>query len=171
MKLPLIVVGLGFQFLGVSSFAQSKNEKSFDEAHEKAAIVSTIEMETACYWRSDYECWSKAWSKNQVLWFVYWGELYEFLSFDELDEDTKNAFKIANEKNEDPGMQQVVRDNFNFHFLEPHIAMVWFDQFSTDKEGKCTYSREVRVTEKEDGQWRFVLMNALYAPSKPCDQK
>ena len=171
MRLFIILTLIGLQFLGVSTFAQTKKSKKFDEAMEKSAIVSVIEKETTCYWNRDYECWRNAYSKNQILWFVYWGELYEYNSFEKLDADTKMAFENSNEKNEEIGMPKVVRENYNYYFMEPHIAMVWFDQYNTDKDGKCTFSRESRVMEKEDGQWRFVLMNALYVPSRPCDQK
>lgn len=171
MRLIFVLALLGLQFTTSGVFGQSNTTKSFDEAKEKDAIVSVIEMETACYWKRDYDCWRNTYSKKQVLWFVYWGELYEYNSFEKLDADTKNQFESAKEKNEDLVMPKVVRENYNYYFMEPHIAMVWFDQYNTDKDGKCTTSRESRVMEKEDGQWRIVLMNALFIPSKPCDQK
>ena len=39
--------------------------KPFDEAAEKAAIMKTIEEESACYFKQDFECWKETYAQTE----------------------------------------------------------------------------------------------------------
>lgn len=57
-----------------------------------------------------------------------------------------------------------VMSNFLFH-VHGEEAWVSHDEVSTDKEGKKSYSREMRMLEKVDGQWKLVGQSIhLYVP-------
>ncbi len=157
--------------LGPSLFCQSVNDPSDWEGRERAAIISVIERETACYQEADYDCWKDNWSQKDPVGFVFWGALYERKSWKEIDEGTKNDF-IRNKETQDNQKANVpVKANFHVNFLKPDVALVYFDEYRIDEEGKCTYARGIRLMQKEDKKWLIVMMNALFDPSKPCDQK
>jgi hypothetical protein len=157
--------------LGHSVICQSAQNPSNKEAKEKAVIISVIENETACYYRADYDCWKDTWSQKDPVGFVFWGALFERKSWKEIDEGAKNDFKGFKENAERLQLSTQIKFNFQVNFLKPDVALVFFDENSTDQEGKCTYGKGIRLMQKEGGKWRIVMMNALFDPSKPCDQK
>lgn len=162
---------LGLLSLGPTVFCQSLNNPKDKEAKERTAIISVIERETACYERADYDCWKDTWSQKNPAGFVFWGALFERKSWKEIDEGAKNDF-INNKENQDKRKENdPVKSNFHFNFLKPDVALVYFDEYRTDEQGKCTYARGIRLMQKEEKKWRIVMMNALFDPSKPCDQK
>lgn len=56
--------------------------------------------------------------------------------------------------------------NFRFHVHDGE-AWVSHDEVSTDAEGKKSYSREMRMLEKVDGQWKLVGQSIhLYNPQR-----
>lgn len=58
-----------------------------------------------------------------------------------------------------------VMSNFRFH-VYGREAWVSHDEESTDREGKKSYSREIRMLEKVHGQWKLVGQSIhLYEPN------
>jgi hypothetical protein len=155
------------QFAGLSLFSQSSHNTAFDESKEQEAIKATLRRETDCYMKADFDCWKDCHSQKAAMGIVYWDGLWERNGWKELEEYTKKDFQAfkENPNNTPPAIEW---DNFQFYFMGDKHVLVWYEQYSTQADKSCIFSREVRVMEKEEGKWRIVLMNAIYDPKKPC---
>lgn len=59
---------------------------------------------------------------------------------------------------------EAILSNFRFH-VHNGEAWVSHDEVSTNKDGKKSYSREIRMLEKVDGNWKLVGQSAhFYIP-------
>jgi hypothetical protein len=148
---------------------QAAADQVFDQKKEEAAILAVIEQENTCYWKSDLEGWKKTWSRKNAKSLLFWdGKLYEKQSWKEIEQGALDDFKYFEQSKGSTLLSKVERTNFWYYFPAPHVAVVTFDGYNTDPAGKCLYSKEVKIMEKQEGLWRIVLMDATYDPSKPC---
>ncbi|MFB0907614.1 MAG: hypothetical protein QMB03_04915, partial [Spirosomataceae bacterium] len=57
----------------------------------------------------------------------------------------------------------VVRKNMNFKFYGNNAAHVTWDQFNSDRnQSYYLQSKEIRLMEKVDGQWKTVNVSAFW---------
>ena len=132
---------------------------------DKAAIKATLERETSCYYTGDYDCWLSCWSRDaDIAAFVAKdGHVYERISWKTWSEGVQSDLRGRTAP--DPTITR--RDNFNFLALGDAEVACYFDAYNT-LEDKCTYSREIRILRKENGQWKLVFMSALFDSHRGC---
>lgn len=147
-----------------------KNEtdvKTFDEAKEKAAIMQAIEKETDCFYKRDYNCWKECFAQTD----------YAFQAWNNSDGtvDAKSGWKEVDEKigqyiknNPLPAgansMHPVVqRRNMVVHFFTDSLASLIWDQYNiNDAKQNYTFSKDTRLMEKINGQWKIVNVSSYW---------
>jgi hypothetical protein len=138
----------------------------FDTQQEQAEIIRTLEGESACYYAGDYDCWQSYWVQDSTTASFVAGEglVYGRVSWDAHSEGAKNDIK----NREGFYASKVRQENYRFVFMAPTAAAVYFDGYHYGEKDSCTYSREIRILEKRNGQWKLVLMTTLYDAKRGC---
>ena len=140
--------------------------KPFDEAAEKAAIMKTIEEETACYHTLDYECWKATYAQTEYA-FQAWnnpdGTFDAKVGWKAIDEKAGQYIKTS-PKPEGGGVNpKVERRNMIVKFFSEKLAYLIFDQYFLDGNlNKYYHSKDTRIMEKIDGKWRIVNVTAFW---------
>ena len=132
---------------------------------EIEAILNLNARESAAFWNKDYEAWAQCWVHAPYIrsmgWYPVGGVSY-VEGWDTLSTHTREH--LANNPTPNPNAAQVRRENFNVQIMGD-LAWATFDQYGTDT-GQPTFdmpgrSRETRILEKQDGQWKFVYVGFL----------
>ena len=151
--------------IGVYSQQKKSTISSLNEKVESEAIKKTIEQETECYLKDDYECFKQYHIQTD----------YESLYIgtgsattpDGKSVVTWDGWKVieseilktlaANKKIPHPGRneQAVERSNFRIHFFSSSIAYVTWDQYLKKNKHENYKSKEARIMEKDKGMWKI----------------
>jgi hypothetical protein len=179
MRLPMIALLL---FACACSQPQ-KNETpvtTFDEAKEKATIMQVIEKETDCFFKRDYNCWKECFVQSD----------YAFQAWNNSDGgvDTKSGWKEIDEKikayigapenkpvakktmGQEPGVKEkpsshpkVIRKNMVFKFFSEKLAYLMWDQYNSEPdEQRYTFSKDCRIMEKINGEWKIANVTSYW---------
>ena len=137
---------------------------------ESEAILNVIAAESAAFWNKDYEAWSQCWVHASYIrlmgWYAAGGVSYQ-AGWDTVGTHIREQWTQNPVPN--PNALQVRRENFNIR-IYGDAAWVTFDQYGVDT-GDVTFdmpglSRETRILEKQDGQWKFVYVGYLLEGAK-----
>ncbi len=140
--------------------------KPFDEAAEKAAIMKTIEEETACYFKRDYDCWKETYAQTEYA-FQAWNNpdsTFEAkVGWKEIDEKSGQYIKTSPKPEGGSVYPKVERRNMVVKFFGENVAYLIWDQYNFDaKSNKYYHSKDTRIMEKIDGKWRIVNVSAFW---------
>lgn len=146
MKYPCLLL-LHFVCLSVSA----------QDASDTIAIKNLLAKEAATYRSSDLKAHASCWQirpYSRILVSLPDGRSFDVPPSAAVDPP---GGKLGN------GGSAVMSD-FRFHVHDGE-AWVSHDEVSTDKEGKKSYSREIRMLEKVNGEWKLVGQSIhLYTP-------
>lgn len=151
--------------MAFSAFACDNSGKTPDEAKldaEKKAILETIENESNAFFRRDYESWKntyahtdyafQAWSNND-------GTFDSNVGWDDIDKQIGRYIS----DNPDVSHPKIERKNMLFKFYGNNAVYLTWDQFNSDaKERFFHHSKEVRVMEKINDEWKIVCVSAFW---------
>lgn len=136
---------------------------------EKDAILATIEKETESFFARDYEAWKstfaqtdyafQAWSNND-------GTFDASVGWDLID---KSIGKYINDNPvPDSAQRMVERKNIRYKFYGPDLAFLTWDQFNSDRgQNMFLHSKETRLMEKINGEWKIVEVSAFWDYKNP----
>jgi hypothetical protein len=141
-----------------------------DEAAERTAIMETIERETACFFQRDFACWSACYAQTE----------YAFQAWTNADGsfDVQSGWTAVSRQAEEymkanpappvgSSHPRVERRNLQVKFFSPTVAYLIWDQYNSDPDLKMFVpSKETRIMEKIDGQWRIVNVTAFWDSGK-----
>jgi hypothetical protein len=137
----------------------------FDEAAEKAAIMKTIEEETACYFKQDYECWKETYAQTEYA-FQAWNfpdGTFEAKVGTAIHERVKKNFKENPAPAGGSYFPKIERRNMVVKFFGENAAYLFWDQYNLNVDSnKYYHSKDTRVMEKIDGKWRIVSIAAFW---------
>lgn len=157
MRKLLVASILSLLFLPVASFGQSAEED---------AIRAVIEGETRAFFDRDYARWAQHWVDHEAA-FQAWSNRDGTFSASDGWEDVSERIRSYIESNPEPSHPLVIRKNFKYR-LYGDAAYVIFDQYNSNRDGtRMTLSKEVRVMEKQDGQWKIAAVAALWDYTYP----
>ncbi len=132
---------------------------------DATAIMQVISDESSAFWRKDFEAWSQCWLHTPHIRMIGWwarGGITVIEGWDALSSRVKTTMTTNPEPN--PTASNVRRDNINLHINE-NMAWVTFDQLGQDtgdlEMDMPGLSRETRILEKQNGQWKIVYVNWL----------
>lgn len=136
-----------------------------DYETEKAAIMAVIAGESAAFWNKDYDKWASYWVQAPYVRTMGWwkdGGVTVVNGWDERGPRTKAHMEESPEPN--PTAADVRRENINMR-ISADMAWLTFDQYGADTGDSLMdmpgRSRETRVMEKHDGEWKIAYVGWL----------
>lgn len=156
----------------LASCQQSQNNNipktsfTFNEAREKEAIMETIEQETACFYKRDYNCWKENYVQSEYA-FQAWsnsdGTFDAKVGWKEIDEKSGKYIKDNPLPSGGSSHPKVERRNMVVKFYGENVAYLIWDQYNIDKDLKKYYhSKDTRIMEKINGKWKIVNVSAFW---------
>ena len=127
---------------------------------EEAAIKAVIEKETNSFFQRDFAAWESTFVQADYA-FQAWNNRKDFdasVSYNSIAARIGNYIK----KHPTPTVARVVRKNFIFKFYDNSTVFVTFDQYNGNKKGQARLSKEIRLMEKQDGQWKIAMLAAFW---------
>lgn len=129
------------------------------------AIMGVIAAESEAFWNKDYAAWARCWVHADYIRTLGWwahGGVTVIEGWDALSSRIKEIMHANPEPN--PTAAQVRRSHINLR-VSQEMAWLTFDQHGLDT-GEVTMdmpglSRETRVLEKHNGEWKLVYVNWL----------
>lgn len=147
MKTLLIVIALVLSTVR-HGLAQADNE----------AIKRVLRSETEGFFKRDKAEWANAWAHAPYVNFaanLYGGDFRLIKGWANLEKQFASQFKSSRLTDK----VTVQNDNYTIH-QNGNMAFVTYDQTLLDSHGKTT-SKETRVVEKINGQWKIINVIAL----------
>lgn len=143
----------------------STNMSDADIKKDSAAIMNTIEGESAAFWNKDYDKWASYWVHEPYIRTMGWwkgGGVTVVEGWDERAERSKGNFEVSPDAN--PTATRVRRENINLRIYKD-VAWLTFDQYGEDTGDTLMdmpgRSRETRILEKHDNTWRIAYAGWL----------
>ena len=147
MKTSLLVITLVLSAV-LRSLAQADND----------AIKLVLFNETEGFFTRDKARWSNAWAHTPYINFaanLYGGDFRLIKGWNDLEKQFATQFKSSKV------LDKVTVQNGNYTIHQNgNMAFVSYDQTLVDSHGKTT-SKESRVVEKLNGQWKIINVIAL----------
>jgi hypothetical protein len=144
---------------------KEKTEESIDYEKEKAAIMQVLDGESAAFWNKDYEKYASYWVHEDYVRTMGWwedGGVTVVEGWEERAKRTKAHMESSPEAN--PTATQVIRENINLRIYKD-VAWMTFDQYGEDTGDSLMdmpgLSRETRIFEKVDGEWKIAYLGWL----------
>ena len=139
------------------------NEK--DVQADKDAILATIEKETESFFARDYNAWKSTYAQTDYA-FQAWsngdGTFDASVGWNGIN-NTVGKYIHDNPEPQSSSHPVVERKNIKYKFYGPDACYLTWDQFNSNKAGdNFHHSKEVRVMEKTNGQWKIVCVAAFW---------
>lgn len=132
---------------------------------EAQAIMQVIKAETNGFWMKDYEAWANCWLQTPEIRMLGWwarGGIRVTEGWEALSSNVKQL--MESHPTPQPNAARVRRENVNIR-VSDQMAWVTFDQYGADTGEPDMdmpgLSRETRVLEKHNGEWKIVYVNWL----------
>lgn len=145
---------------------EDENVQKFDQATEEIAIMAVIEGETDCFFKGNYECWSKAWSHQPYAmqaWNNTDGTYSAAVGWDKINAQGKSWIEKVYKNGEVIHHPKYKRGAIQYKFFNDSTAYLIWEQINADEKGpKAQVSQETRLMEKEDDGWKIVNVSAFW---------
>ncbi|MDB5121261.1 MAG: hypothetical protein JWN56_2479 [Sphingobacteriales bacterium] len=134
---------------------------------EKTAIRKVIENETKSFFERDYNSWAQNYAHTDYA-FQAWsnrdGTFDANVGWTDINDQLGKYISDNPEKTH----PVVERKNMLFKFFDENLAYLIWDQFNSDLDKKnFHHSKEVRLMEKINGQWKIVCVSAFWDHKNP----
>lgn len=161
-NLPALIIMAALITVGCSK-PQQKAEVDFEK--EKAAILNVLKSESEAFWKKDYAKYASYWVHGSHVRTMGWweaGGVTVVEGWDERARRTQEHMKNSPEPN--PTASNVRRENINLRIYND-VAWMTFDQYGDDTGDTLMdmagRSRETRIFEKVDGEWKIAYLGWL----------
>jgi len=143
--------------------ADGTSEKNLQA--DKDAILATIEKETESFFARDYDAWKSTYAQTDYA-FQAWsnrdGTFDASVGWNGIN-GTVGKYIHENPESQLSSHPIVERKNILYKFYGPGACYLTWDQFNSNKAGdNFHHSKEVRVMEKINGQWKIVCVAAFW---------
>ena len=145
--------------------SNSNQASVIDYEAEKKAIMEVIQAESEAFWDKDFDRYASHWVQEDYIRTMGWweaGGVTVVEGWEERGRRTKEHMDQSPDENETA--TKVRRENVNLRIYED-VAWMTFDQYGVDTGDTLMdmpgLSRETRIFEKEDGQWKIVYLGWL----------
>jgi hypothetical protein len=144
----------------------STANQPFNEVAEKSAIMETIVNETESFYKRDYEGWKKNFAQTDYA-FQAWsnadGTFDAKTGWDEVDKKIGAYIKANPVEAGKSSYPRVERKNMVIKFFSEKLAYLVWDQYNSDKDGLTfLLSKDQRIMEKIDGEWKIVNVSSYW---------
>ncbi|HMR83790.1 MAG TPA: hypothetical protein PKE30_11690 [Niabella sp.] len=140
----------------------------FDEKKEQDAIMKVIEGETSSFYKRDYESWKKHYAQTAYAfqaWNNHDGTVDAKTGWPAVDSGIGNYIKANPVAPGGSSHPEVLRKNIITKFYADTVAYLLWDQYNSVKDS-AMFSKEVRLMEKQNGEWKIVNVSAFWDYSK-----
>lgn len=151
----------------------SAQQPEIDYEEEKAAIMELIAEESAAFWNKDFEKFAACWVHGPHIRTMGWweaGGVTVVEGWEERASRTKRHMAASPEPN--PTATNVIRKNMNIRIFKD-AAWLTFDQYGEDTGDENMdmpgLSRETRILEKQNGEWKIAYVGWLLEGSPESD--
>ncbi|HMQ49969.1 MAG TPA: nuclear transport factor 2 family protein [Saprospiraceae bacterium] len=141
------------------------NPPAIDYEGEKEAIMKVIDGESEAFWNKDFEKFASYWAHEPYIRTLGWwqaGGVTVVSGWEERSARTKAHMEESPEPN--PTANKVRRENINLRIFQD-VAWLTFDQYGEDTGDSLMdmpgLSRETRILEKHNGEWKIVYVGWL----------
>lgn len=146
--------------------AEVKSEKEFDTTAATASIMATIENETKSFYERNYNAWKGNFVQSRYA-FQSWnnsdGSIDAKTGWPEVDAKIGTYIKEHPVASGGTSHPTVLRKNMLVKFFSPSAAYLLWDQYQSDSAQKMfTFSKEIRLMEKENEQWKILNVSAFW---------
>lgn len=138
---------------------------SINQQNEVDAIMAVIDGESVAFWNKDFPAWAAHWVHAPYVRIMGWwdrGGVTVTEGWDTLSARIQEIMTANPEPN--PTAALVRRENINLR-IHRDVAWLTFDQFGQDTGDLDMdmpgLSRETRILEKHEGQWKIVYVGWL----------
>lgn len=153
------------QFLAVAKHSRPITLNP-DQQKELEAIMKVIKAETDCFYNRDIECWREHWVQDEHT-FQGWNNsdgTFDAITGWKNVEQSASAYIKANPRQaKETRRRKVFRKNMVVKFYNDQLAYLVWDQYNESRDGKSyTHSKDSRIMEKHNGQWKIANMTAFW---------
>lgn len=161
--LALIFIGTSLFFSCAEKAKEADNgQAEANMEKEKKAIYATIENETKSFFNRDYDAWKSSYAQTDYA-FQAWSNRDGTFDSNVGWDDINNQIGKYITDNPEKSYPKVERKNMKYKFYCDNVAYLTWDQFNSDgREKNFHHSKEVRLMEKIDGQWKIVCVSAFW---------
>ncbi|MFN3851851.1 MAG: hypothetical protein ACK4NY_20605 [Spirosomataceae bacterium] len=151
-----------------SSCQDSSANTHLNEEQETKAIMTVIEAETDCFFKRDYDCWQNQFTHSDYSYQAWSNADGTFDASVGWESINKNLGKFIKENPAEPeaaGSSHPIikRKNVKVKFYGNNAAHLTWDQYNSDRsQNYYLQSKEVRLMEKIDNQWKIVNVSAFW---------
>ncbi|MFV0605368.1 MAG: hypothetical protein ACK5NK_05945 [Niabella sp.] len=136
---------------------------------EKDAILAVIEKETSSFFARDYDSWKSTFIHENYA-FQAWsnqdGTFDASVGWDGIDKSIGTY--INDNPVPDSAQRRVERKNIVYKFYGSNVAFLTWDQFNSDRGvNMFLHSKETRLMEKINGEWKIVEVSAFWDYKNP----
>ncbi|HRO47419.1 hypothetical protein [Agriterribacter sp.] len=172
----LLLLFTGFLFQSCNNKTTEQTlAASFDETKEMEKIMQVIEGETRSFYKRDYESWKNFYIHTHYA-FQAWnngdGTIDAKTGWAAVDSGIGNYIKTYPVEPGGSSHPVVLRKNMITKFYADTVAYLLWDQYNSDQAGKqFQFSKELRLMEKQNGEWKIVNVSAFwdYRNAVPSD--
>jgi hypothetical protein len=158
-------VGGNWKLSALNALWDYKNvENKASKADDEKAIMATIQRETDCFYERNYDCWKDNYVHEKYV-FQGWsnsnGTFDTKVSWDTVNFSIKKY--IQNNPKSPHAQKPVERRNVQYKFYTDNMAYMTWDQYQVTRDSKnYQYSKEIRLMEKHNGQWKIACVAAFW---------
>ncbi len=172
-NLPILALILFLFSCQKTTETTADSTPKFDQATEEKAIMAVIENETDCFFKGDYDCWSKGWS-HQPYAMQAWnndnGTFDAAVGWDKINAQGKGWIEKYYKNGKNVIHPKYKRDTIQFKFFNEKTAYLIWRQINADAKGpKAQISQETRIMEKEADGWKIVNVTAIWDSKNRVD--
>lgn len=148
----------------------AKEKKPENIQAEKDAILNVIEKETTSFFARDYDAWKSTYVQADYA-FQAWsnkdGTFDASVGWTGID-NTVGKYIHDNPESQAGSHPIVERKNIKYKFYDDDVCYLTWDQFNSNKAGNnFNHSKEVRLMEKINNEWKIVCVAAFWDYLKP----
>lgn len=175
-QITLLLLFTGFLFQSCNNTTtEQTSAATFDEAKEMEKIMQVIEGETSSFYKRDYESWKNFYIHTHYA-FQAWnngdGTIDAKTGWAAVDSGIGNYIKTYPVEPGGSSHPVVLRKNMITKFYADTVAYLLWDQYNSDQAGRqFQFSKELRLMEKQNGEWKIVNVSAFwdYRNAVPAD--
>lgn len=166
-QITLLLLFTGFLFQSCNNItAEQASGTTFDEAKEMEKIMKVIEGETSSFYKRDYESWKNFYIHADYA-FQAWnngdGTIDAKTGWAAVDSGIGNYIKTHSVGTGSSSHPAVLRKNMITKFYADTVAYLLWDQYNSDQTAQeFQFSKEVRLMEKQNGEWKIVNVSAFW---------
>ncbi|AHF14104.1 hypothetical protein [Niabella soli] len=158
-----LALALSIVFAGCTSKANEKEPDAKTIQADKDSIMATIEKESKSFFARDYDTWKSTYAQDDYA-FQAWsnrdGTFDASVGWPDID-NTIGKY-IHDNPQPQTNLAPIERKQIRFKFYGPDACFLTWDQFNSNKDSSYRHSKEVRVMEKKNGQWKIVCVAAFW---------